>query len=113
LRKLGHKKRRQDVPGLCFGPHRTWRSQEYRADGGTPAPDRYDRLHHFISDGIWDAGPLEAELAVQADKIVGALDAFLVIDDTGLPKKDDHSVGVAPQYASSSVSAPIARRCCR
>lgn len=28
------------------------------------APDHYDRLHHFISDGIWDAGPLEAELAV-------------------------------------------------
>ncbi|MBP2568711.1 MULTISPECIES: hypothetical protein [Agrobacterium] len=35
------------------------------------APDRYDRLHHFISDGIWDACPLEAELAVQADRIVG------------------------------------------
>ncbi|OKP64428.1 hypothetical protein BTE77_34830 [Ensifer adhaerens] len=64
------------------------------------APDHYDRLHHFISDGIWDAGPLETELAVQADRIVGASDAFLVIDDTGLPKKADHSVGVAPQYAS-------------
>lgn len=64
------------------------------------APDHYDRLHHFISDGIWDASPLETELAVQADRIVGASDAFLVVDDTGLPKKGDHSVGVAPQYAS-------------
>lgn len=67
---------------------------------GRLAPDHYNRLHHFISDGIWDPGPLEAELAVQADKIVGAPDAFLVIDDTGLAKKGDHSVGVAPQYAS-------------
>lgn len=40
------------------------------------------------------------ELALQTDRIVGASDAFLVIDDTGLPKKGDHSVGVAPQYAS-------------
>ena len=64
------------------------------------APDRYDRLHHFISDGMWDAVPLETELAVQADKIVGAWDAFLVIDDTGLPTRGSHSVGRAPQYAS-------------
>jgi hypothetical protein len=28
---------------------------------------------------------------VQTDKLVGASDAFLVIDDTGLPKKGDHS----------------------
>jgi SRSO17 transposase len=64
------------------------------------APDRYDRLHHFISDGIWDAAPLEAELAKQADRLIGGSDAFLVIDDTSLPKKGEHSVGVAPQYAS-------------
>ena len=47
------------------------------------------------ADGIWNAGPLEAELPVRADKIVGASDAFLVIDDTGLQKKGDHSVGVS------------------
>jgi len=63
------------------------------------APGQYDRLHHFISDGIWDAAPLEEELARRADHLVGAADAFLVIDDTALPKKGDHSVGVAPQYA--------------
>ncbi|QOF75422.1 transposase (plasmid) [Aminobacter sp. SR38] len=48
------------------------------------APGQYDRLHHFISDGLWDAAPLETELARQADRIVGASSAFLVIDDTGL-----------------------------
>ena len=30
-----------------------------------------------------------------------ARDAFLVIDDTALPKKGTHSVGVGPQYASA------------
>lgn len=33
--------------------------------------------------------------------MVGGNDAFLVIDDTAMPKKGRHSVGVAPQYASS------------
>jgi SRSO17 transposase len=37
----------------------------------------------------------------QADRLVGGSDAWLVIDDTALPKKGRHSVGVAPQYASA------------
>jgi SRSO17 transposase len=65
------------------------------------APGDYDRLHHFVSDGVWDEAPLECELALQADKLVGGADAFLAIDDTALPKKGRHSVGVAPQYASA------------
>ena len=37
---------------------------------------------------------------VQADRLVGGQDAVLVIDDTALPKKGSHSVGVAAPYAS-------------
>jgi SRSO17 transposase len=100
VEKLGHKKRRQMCPVYISGLIGPGDRKSIEPMAGRFAPDHYDRLHHFISDGIWDAGPLEAELAVQADKIVGAPDAFLVIDDTALPKKGDHSVGVAPQYAS-------------
>ncbi len=32
--------------------------------------------------------------------MVGGNDTWLIIDDTSLPKKGTHSVGVAPQYAS-------------
>jgi SRSO17 transposase len=61
----------------------------------------YDQLHHFIAAGVWDAAaPIEAELLVQADRLVGGSDAVLVIDDTAIPKKGTHSVGVAAQYAS-------------
>jgi SRSO17 transposase len=33
--------------------------------------------------------------------MVGGQDAWLIVDDTSLPKKGEHSVGVAPQYASA------------
>ena len=61
----------------------------------------YDQLHHFVAAGVWDSAPLEAALLSEADRLMGGADAFLVIDDTAMPKKGRHSVGVAPQYASS------------
>jgi SRSO17 transposase len=61
----------------------------------------YDQLHHFVAAGVWDSVPLEAALLMEADRQVGGAGAFLLIDDTAMPKKGRHSVGVAPQYASS------------
>ena len=61
----------------------------------------YDQLHHFVAAGVWDSAPLETALLKKADGLVGDKAGFLVIDDTALPKKGSHSVGVAPQYASS------------
>ena len=61
----------------------------------------YDQLHHFIASGMWNAAPLEKALLAEANRMVGGSDAWLIVDDTALPKKGEHSVGVAPQYASS------------
>ncbi|MVT68745.1 IS701 family transposase [Bradyrhizobium pachyrhizi] len=61
----------------------------------------YDQLHHFVTAGVWDSASLEAALLKKADGLVGDEAGFLVFDDTALPKKGSHSVGVAPQYASS------------
>jgi hypothetical protein len=81
------------VPGLYCRSDWPWRPQEHPAHG-------YDRLHHFIGAGIWDSAPLEATLWQQADALVGGDKAWLIIDDTALPKKGKASVGVAPQYAT-------------
>ena len=101
LDRLGHAKRRRMCPlyvaGL-IGPGDR-KSVQPMAERFTPG--EYDRLHHFIASGAWNSAPLEAELLVQADRLVGGSDAVLVIDDTALPKKGTHSVGVAPQYAST------------
>ena len=55
----------------------------------------YDQLHHFVAAGVWDSAPLEAVLLKEADRLVGDEAGYLVIDDTALPKKGQHSVGVA------------------
>lgn len=97
---LGHKKRRSMCPLYVSGLIGPGDRKSVEPMAARVAPDRYDRLHHFISSGVWDHQPLSDELAQQADALVGGSDAFLVVDDTSLPKKGTHSVGVAPQYAS-------------
>ena len=61
---------------------------------------RHQSMHHFVANAPWD------EQAVMAEACHYAVEAFgrrrpiqaWVIDDTGIPKKGRHSVGVARQY---------------
>src|SRR5271165_5372426 len=101
LTRLDHKARRRMCPLYVAGLIGPGERKSVGPMAERVAPGAYDRLHHFVSDGVWDEAPLERELAIQADKLVGGADAFLVIDDTALPKKGRHSVGVSPQYASA------------
>ena len=101
LARLGHKARRRMCPLYVAGLIGPGDRKSVGPMAERVAPGDYDQLHHFVSDGVWDEAPLELELATQADRLVGGADAFLVIDDTALPKKGTHSVGVAPQYASA------------
>lgn len=58
----------------------------------------HDQLQHFVASPAWDDAPLWSALAQEADRLLGGRDAFLVIDDTALPKKGTLSAGVARQY---------------
>jgi SRSO17 transposase len=98
---LGHEARRRMCPLYVSGLIGPGDRKSIQPMAARLAPGDYDRLHHFIADGVWDAAPLERELLIQADRLVGDKDAVLVIDDTAMPKKGDRSVGVAPQYAST------------
>ena len=55
----------------------------------------YDQRHHFVAGGMWEKAPLETVLLKEADRLVGDVAGYLVIDDTALPKQGSHSVGVA------------------
>jgi SRSO17 transposase len=101
LDQLRHKARRQMCPVYVSGLIGPGDRKSVRPMAERFAPGDYDQLHHFVAAGVWDAAPLETELLIQADKLVGGSDAVLVIDDTAVPKKGKHSVGVAPQYASA------------
>src|SRR5471030_2093524 len=101
LEKLGHKARRQMCPLYLSGLIGPGDRKSVQPMAERFAPGDYDQLHHFVAAGVWDAAPLETELLTQADRLVGGNNAVLVIDDTAMPKKGEHSVGVAPQYASS------------
>ena len=98
---LGHKTRGRICPAYVAGPIGPGDRKSVQPMAARDGAVSYDQLHHFIADGVWDSGPLETALLSEADRLVGGDEAFLVIDDTCLPKKGERSVGVAPQYASS------------
>ena len=101
LDRLDHKARRRMCPLYVAGLIGPGERKSIQPMAERLAPSDYDQLHHFIAAGVWDAAPLEMELLVQANHLVGGSDAVLVIDDTAVPKKGKHSVGVAAQYASA------------
>lgn len=96
LEGLGNKTRRRICPAYIAdligpGDRKSIQPMAARSDA---IP--YDRLHHLIGAGLWDSAPLEATLWKQADELLGGDRAWLIIDDTALPKKGRASVGVAP-----------------
>src|SRR5215813_3000307 len=101
LDRLGHKARRQMCPRYVSGLIGPGDRKSIQPMAERLALGDYDQWHHFIAAGVWDATPVETELLVQADRLIGGADAVLVIDDTAIAKKGTHSVGVAAQYASA------------
>src|SRR5437660_1409948 len=101
---LGHRDRhgplRAYVTGLCLpGERKSIEPMAARVDP-RHGPARHQSMHHFIADAPWDAA---AVLRVARDWVLGPMVRHgpvvaWIVDDTGFPKKGQHSVGVARQY---------------
>ena len=98
---LGHKARARICPVYVAGLIGAGDRKSIQPMAARDGEAGYDQLHHFITNGVWNTVPLEKALLAEADRMLGGADAWLIVDDTALPKKGEHSVGVAPQYASS------------
>ena len=64
---------------------------------------RHQSMHHFVASAPWD---VEAVLNVARDYALEQMQrhapvAAWIIDDTGMPKKGSHSVGVSRQYCGA------------
>jgi hypothetical protein len=68
LDRLGHKARRQMCPLYVSGLIGPGDRKSIQPMAERLSLGEYDQLHHFIAAGVWDAAPVETELAVQADR---------------------------------------------
>lgn len=101
---LGHRDRREPLgaymTGLCLpGERKSIEPMAARVDP-RHVRARHQSMHHFVSNAPWDERKV---IEVARDWVLeqmerhGAVAAWIV-DDTGIPKKGRHSVGVARQY---------------
>jgi SRSO17 transposase len=98
LQLFGHKAQRRWAPVYLQGLVGPGDRKSVQPIAFRVAREDFWQLHHFVATSRWDIAPLEKQLARDADALVGGPDAHLIIDDTGLLKKGNHSVGVAHQY---------------
>src|SRR6266699_2776867 len=110
LTKLGHKARRRMCPLYVAGLIGPGDRKSVQPMAERLAPGDYDQLHHFVAAGVWDATPLENELLIQADRLIGGNDAVLVIDDTAIPKNGNCQTLVSLTLARGEVPVTVALR---
>ena len=58
----------------------------------------YEGLQHFMTDSPWQAGPVMDHVALDVSGLLGGPQCLAYVDETGISKKGDKSVGVARQY---------------
>jgi SRSO17 transposase len=104
----GHADRAVPVKSYCTGLLLPGERKSIEPMAARLAPEQVRRmhqsLHHVVADAAWSD---QALLARVRDDVLPALEkrgpiVAWIVDDTGLPKKGSHSVGVARQYCGQT-----------
>jgi SRSO17 transposase len=103
-RVIGHKDRAGPLRDYCTGLLMPCERKSVEPLAAVTAPARVAAQHqsllHFVGEGRWSDERVLAkirEMVLPHIERHGPIEAW-IIDDTGLPKKGRHSVGVARQY---------------
>src|SRR5271157_146045 len=104
----GHADRIDPLKSYCTGLLLPGERKSIEPMAARLAPDNVRRmhqsLHHVVADAPWSDQTLMGcvrDYALTAMTKTGPIVAWIV-DDTGLPKKGTHSVGVARQYCGQT-----------
>jgi SRSO17 transposase len=100
---IGHADRAGPLRDYCTGLVAASGRKSVEPMAAITAPERTPAQHqsllHFVGQGAWSDGSVLAkvrEMVLPRIERHGAIKAWIV-DDTGVPKKGEHSVGVAHQ----------------
>jgi len=106
-RVMGHQDRHEPmkayVSGLCLpGERKSVEPMAARIDPHRTR-SRHQSMHHFVADAGWED---DAVIRVARNQVLDVIDRHgpieaWIVDDTGMPKKGTHSVGVTRQYCGA------------
>ena len=101
---IGHADRAGPLRDYCLGLMMPCERKSVEPMAAVTAPGRtaaqHQSLLHFVGNAAWSDEKVLAkarEMVLPAIERQGPIEAW-IIDDTGFPKKGEHSVGVARQY---------------
>jgi SRSO17 transposase len=101
---IGHADRAGPLRDYCLGLMMPSERKSVEPMAAITAPGRtaaqHQSLLHFVGNAAWSDAKVLAkvrEMVLPAIERHGPIEAW-IIDDTGFPKKGEHSVGVARQY---------------
>ncbi|MEH2471212.1 SRSO17 transposase [Nitrobacteraceae bacterium AZCC 2161] len=101
---IGHADRAKPLRDYCTGLMMPCERKSVEPMAAITAPERtaaqHQSLLHFVGEGKWSDEKVLAkvrELVLPQIERHGSIEAW-IIDDTGFPKKGQHSVGVTRQY---------------
>jgi len=101
---IGHADRARPLRDYCLGLMLPCERKSVEPMAAVTAPERVGAQHqsllHFVNQAPWSDEKVLGkvrEMVVPALERHGPIEAW-IIDDTGLPKKGRHSVGVGRQY---------------